>query len=271
MSLIIKDQEGSWVALFPAAIDPKNEYKIVSHPGSTFSGLFFNEYIRSESLSRILDCVIAKYRELGFKELVIRPVPTHYRQVPIEDDYYAIYKAGSSVEFCRPSCAISLTDWGRLKSTKGRKSSLNKALRSGLSIDRGIENLSKFWDILVTSLERDYGARPTHSIDEILDLFSRFPDKIELVSAIHDGKIVAGVLLFKDGRVCHTQYIASTIEGRNFAALDLIIHHTVKLAKDERRAFFDFGTSQITNTEIDETLYFFKQSFGALSFCHWAF
>lgn len=269
-SISIYDQ-GRWVASLPAAVDLKNPTKVVSHPGATFGGVYFHKDIRGKDQLDLLHQCLNYYRGLGFKELSLRPVPTFYRREPVEDDFFGIYQNGGKIEFCRPTSTISLQQWGPLSVTKGRKSSRNKAALAGVEIRRGFEFLDPFWITLVNNLKLIHQATPVHSIDEMKDLINRFPESLELFVALKDSEVLAGALCFSHTKVFHTQYMSNTTLGRKISALDFVIYQAISFAKDKNMSYFDFGTSQCMDGSIDEDLYFYKQSFGAGSFCHWAF
>ncbi len=264
-------ENGRWVASFPAAVDLKNPLKIISYPGATFGGLYFHKDLRGKGQVDLLHQCLNYYKELGFKELSIRPVPTFYRTEPCEDDYPAIYINGGKIEFSRLSSTIPLHQWGSLALTKGRKSSRNKASQAGVEIVRGFEYLDPFWISLVENLKNMHQARPVHSLDEIKDLLIRLPENLELFVALKDSKVLAGALCFSHTKVLHTQYMSNTTLGRQLSALDAVIYAAISCARDKKLSYFDFGTSEGMNGTLDEDLYFYKQSFGAGSFCQWAF
>jgi hypothetical protein len=269
-SLAVFD-EGNWIAALPAAIDLKDSKRIVSHPGATFGGLYFHKDLRGKEHEVVLKACLSHYRELGFSEVLIKPVPTFYRAEPIEDDYYGIYKNGGQIEFCRPTCTIPLHEWGSLTLTKGRKSSSNKATAAGVKVVRGFDNLDLFWVTLENNLRNLHQASPVHSLVEMKELLIRFPNSMELFVALKDSQVLAGALCFIHKKVFHTQYMSNTTQGRDVSALDNIIHVAINYAREKNLAYFDFGTSQGQDSSIDDALYFYKQSFGAGSFCQWAF
>jgi len=264
-------EQGKWIASFPVAVDLKNSSRIVSHPGATFGGIYFHKDLRGREHEDVLKECLNYYRNLGFKELSVRPIPTFYRAEPIEDDYYGIYKNGGQIEFCRPTCTIPLHEWGSLTLSKGRKSSRNKASAAGVKIVCGLENLDSFWVTLENNLRDLHQASPVHSLSEMKDLLGRFPDSMKLFVAQKDTDILAGALCFVHNKVLHTQYMSNTTQGRDISALDSIIHVAINYAKEKHLAYFDFGTSQGPDGSVDDSLYFYKQSFGAGSFCQWAF
>lgn len=64
------------------------------------------------------------------------------------------------------------------KYSKGRKWSINKAKKESLEVFES-DDYESFWLILSEVLE-GHGAKPTHSIDEIISLHSLFSNNIKL-------------------------------------------------------------------------------------------
>ena len=94
-------------------------------------------------------------------------------------------------------------------------------------------------------------------------LVERCPDAIRLYAAYRGERMLAGVVVYETPRVTHAQYIASTAEGRDAAALDAILDH---LLNDVYRdtAYFDFGIStEDEGRSLNEGLIANKESYGA--------
>jgi lipid II:glycine glycyltransferase (peptidoglycan interpeptide bridge formation enzyme) len=220
---------------------------------------------------RIFDQIQLFFREAGYSELIVRPVPTFYRLDPIEDDIHALTRIGARIESTKPSCSLSLENWGSLKLSKGRKSSRKKAQLAGVTILDGFQYLPEFWQLLENNLKERHQVRPVHSLKEFEGLILKFPDEIRLTIAVLNGECVAGAIYFIYPRVVHTQYLSSNEKGREVSALDAIIFEGIDFARKRKVSWFDFGTNHTPEGSIDEKLFFYKQSFGAGSFNQWSF
>src|ERR1700730_17163182 len=53
-SLIVTDDDGSWLGVFPSAVDNADSSQIISHPGITYGGLVHNGKLISESMLEAL-------------------------------------------------------------------------------------------------------------------------------------------------------------------------------------------------------------------------
>lgn len=100
-------------------------------------------------------------------------------------------------------------------------------------------------------------------------LCSIFPRNIKCVVGIHDGELVAGVILFQHGKVVHTQYIASKQQSPDTSALEMVIEHSLNQSKAGGMRYFDFGTSNEPDSGLlNDGLHWFKSKFGAGSVQH---
>jgi lipid II:glycine glycyltransferase (peptidoglycan interpeptide bridge formation enzyme) len=97
----------------------------------------------------------------------------------------------------------------------------------------------------------------------------RFPQNIKLyVTKNSDNKVIAGTLLFITDMVIHSQYIASSDEGREKGALDMLFNYLIK-ENNGTHKYFDFGISSIEGGNIlNEGLIFQKEGFGGRGVCY---
>lgn len=259
-SLVIEDQ-GKWVGLFPAALDPDDPSCVISHPGITYGGVLHQGKLRGERMIQALSVICRYYRSQGYIELLYKAVPSFYHRVPAQDDLYAFFRLGATRYRCDLSCTIDLNH--SIDVSERRRRSLKKAIKAGLEIVEGMENLSALWVTLTENLERKHGAKPVHKLQEISALANKFPDQIRCVCAYASGEIVAGVLLFITYTSHHAQYIASSLHGYKVSALDLVFHHCIEKAMAEGKRWFDFGTSnESQGMVLNNGLYNFKSEFG---------
>jgi hypothetical protein len=249
------------VGVFPAAVDPSDHRRIVSHPGITFGGLVHNGELVGAASGAAFGALRAAYAEKGFTSLCYKAVPHIYHQTPSADDVYALVQLGGRLVRCELSCAIDLSN-RRTRSTR-RKRGEQKAERRGVVVISGVERLPELWPVVEENLAAKLGAPPTHTLDEMRLLVSLFPESIEVVTADLEGTVVAGVILFKSPRVVHAQYIAANDAGRAVAALDAVLESSIDHATSSGVWFFDFGTStEPGGQRLNATLYKFKSEFG---------
>jgi lipid II:glycine glycyltransferase (peptidoglycan interpeptide bridge formation enzyme) len=106
----------------------------------------------------------------------------------------------------------------------------------------------------------------------MLILRDRFPRDIALWLG-RDGaqtEVLAGCWLFMNsGKAWHTQYIASTQEGRDRCATHLLFDKVIQEALERGVGFLSFGCStEDEGRRVNRGLFEFKAGFGAGAVCH---
>jgi len=266
-SVVIEDKDGCLLGLFPAATHPDNDKTIVSHPGITYGGIVHNGRLCGEKMIQAFEALIDYYRASGFAVMQYKAIPSIYHQIPSNDDSYALFRLNARRYRCDLSATIDLLNPGKISNR--RKRGLAKAKKNGLVIQRGVQYIEQLWVVLSDNLERKHQLKPVHIIAEIKDLQSRFPENIQVVVALKDKQVVAGVILFVEKMVEHAQYIASSELGYQYAALDLIFMSCIEVAKNNQKRYFDFGNSNEKQGQyLNSGLHQFKHEFGAGSVVH---
>ncbi len=262
LSLILEDRRGSIVGVFPAAIDPLWEERVVSHPGLTYGGIVHTGSLQGNLMLEALQTIVEAYRAAGLRFLRYRAVPYIYHRVASADDLYALFRLGGVRYRCDLSTTIDLTR--RPRPSKLRRRSLNKALRSGVQIKSGACHLKPFWPVLEVNLATKHRTHPVHTLGEITRLHSMFPKQIECVVGTKKDEVIAGVVLFCTHQVVHAQYIGSSALGQELAAPTAVLEHAIEISKEWGAQYFDFGIStEDEGRVLNAGLQKFKGSFGA--------
>ena len=252
-------------AVLPAALDPGDPSRVVSHPGATYGGLVHDGRLNGERALGALRDVCAHYAERGLTALRYKPVPHIYQRSPSGDDVWALYELGAARVSCLLGCAIDLT--ARREPSSRRARSLATAGRSGLELSEDATHLAAYWSLLEERLVERFGAAPVHRLDEIEELRGRFPRAIRPVVALLDGEVVAGTVLFATATVVKTQYLAASEAGARVSALDAVIERCIESARDGGARWFDFGTSAGEGGRgLSDGLYRYKAEFGGGGF-----
>ncbi len=265
-SLLLTDDRGALRAVLPAARDPHDPRRVISHPGVTFGGLLHDGRIYPEEVREALAAAFAHYRQKGVARIRYKPVPHIYHRSPSGDDVWALDALGATRVGCALSCAIDLAS--RRSPTARRERSLRKA--RGAGINAGTDPaLADFWPVLEATLQRRHVARPVHTLEEIELLRARFPDSVGLVTGRLAGDVVAGIVLFRTPRVAHVQYMAASESGMRNGALDAVVERCIALARADGVRYFDFGTSMVDGGhELQTGLHRFKAEFGGGGVIH---
>lgn len=261
-SLIFFDEKGRIAALLPANI---KESVCYSHQGLTFGGFLLADKTSTQAVITLFDVLHQFLKQSSVSRLVYKPCPHFYHTLPAQEDLYALFLKHARLIRRDVSSVIDLQQ--PIKYSKGRKWSVKRAKNSEIQVLEK-NDLSEYWSLLSSTLERQHKARPVHTLEEMQGLRSSFPGNIRLFVAEKGGKVLAGTLLFVNRDVAHTQYLANSDAGRDIGALDLVLDH---LITDEFRAFryFSFGIStEEEGRYLNEGLIAQKEGFGARAVVH---
>ncbi|MBE1161908.1 GNAT family N-acetyltransferase [Dyella acidiphila] len=260
-SLMI-ERAGELLAVFPASI---KDGVASSHGGLTYAGLISTPALRTEWTLEVLERIGQHYRALGMQRLVYKAVPHVFHSYPAEEDLYALHRLGATLTRRDVSSVVALR--APLPFNDGRRRAVGKARRAGMQI-RANGDLQAFHALLSSVLDERYGVAPTHSLEELHLLQSRFPAQIVLYEARREDAMLAGVLVYDFGHAVHTQYLAASEEGRQDNALNLLLAELVEQVYADRQ-YFSFGISTEREGQVlNGGLITQKEHFGARAVVH---
>ncbi len=266
-SVFVKNDKQEVLGVLPAAIDPSNQVRVVSHPGITFGGLLHDGNLAGDIMIEAIECLRSYYLTLGMETVSYKAVPYIYHRRPASDDLYALFRLNAVRTRCDLSSTIDLANQGVLGSR--RKRSLTKSRKAGVEVVRGADFADELWEVITDNLERKLGEKPVHSVEEIKYLSSLFPENIKFIVGRLNGQTIAGITLFCSDSVVRAQYIASSPAGYEVSALDTIFEYAINEARNHGRRYFDFGTSNRNEGRyLSQSLYQFKSEFGGGGVAH---
>ncbi len=264
-SLMFEDK-GKLIACVPANIDRERKL-VVSHGGLTYGGVLMSEKTTTTQVLEVFRLAVEYYKhEYGAERWLYKPIPYIYCSYPAQEDLYALFRMGAVLE---SRCVSStIVPKAGIPFYIDRARGQRKAERLGLKIFETNE-IDAFWNILHDVLLSNHGVAPVHTSSELNVLMSRFPQNIRLFVVKNNcDQIVAGSLVFDMGRIVHTQYMASSEEGKRKGALDFLIHYLVTSVFADRE-YFDFGISTENGGRyLNEGLIFQKEGFGGRAVCY---
>ncbi|RYC30017.1 GNAT family N-acetyltransferase [Lichenibacterium minor] len=254
-SLMILDGKGDILSLLPAAIDGT---VVSSHPGLTYGGFIIDHRMTMANMINVFDAAMKHFRDANISRFLYKAIPSCYHRKPSDEDLYCLFRAGARLVRQDVSSIVDLQD--SLPWSKGKKHSLSKARRAGLTVSESTD-VADFLDCLSEALAR-HGAKPVHSAAEVELLMTRFPGHIKLLSAKHGDSALAYVLAFDCGQAVHTQYMAARPAGREVGALDLIVS-TMQSVFYRGMKYMSFGIStEQGGQKLNEGLISQKEMFG---------
>lgn len=254
-------KKGKIVAMLPANVT--EDGVLHSHQGLTYGGWILpKSHIDGEDLLNIFTEAISVWKELGITGLDYKPLPYIYALRPSQEDIYALFRLGAEISEANLSMAIDYRSPGEYN--KLRKRSLAKTLEWMDKVEE-LEDLEEFYAVLTECLTDRYEASPVHTLDELRKLREAFPKHIRFfgLRTNSDAKMAAVVCIYDTGLVAHTQYIATTKEGREQNLLTPLFTYLINTEFADRR-YFDFGTSNgDAGRYLNTGLLRQKASFGA--------
>lgn len=246
----------------PIAVLPANRAgdSLVTHGGLTFGGLLASARCRLGEIQEMFARVVDHMRSNGLKRLVYRTIPHIYQQSPGDEDVYALEQLGARVCDTKVSCAMKIGCGPGFRASRRRE--VTRARNAEVVVSQSDE-IAPFMGVLNECLTDRYATTPVHSLEEMSLLHARFPENIQAWTAKINGRIAAGLMLYRDCPCTRVQYAASTAEGRACSALDLIYHHIIRNVLSAG-SWLDLGASMRPGDGLlNESLMFYKESLGS--------
>jgi len=265
-SLTFRDN-GRLIAVWPAAAGGQGE--VVSHPGAVHGGLVASDKL--VRAGRVEEVVVEALRSwsVDFDRYVHKTVPHALVPVVEETSEYWLRRNGATTTRCDLWNVLSLNSTARRGS--GIKDNLRIARKAGLRAARLTSvDVDDFYQLLASCLDERHDATPVHSEMEVADLQHRLGDRQTLWGARNaEGNLLAATWVFHYTNASHTQYIASTSDGRRQGAPAAVIAAAVDHCRERGDQYLSFGASTTeAGRVLNAGLFRFKAGFGAAGLLH---
>lgn len=238
-------QEEELVAVMPANILDNN---LFTHQGLTYGGLIIISSLRISKFLSLFYHLMIYLQEQKIKNLYYKCVPSLYHKKVNETEQFVLNIIGATLKKVDTNFILDYSS--KFNFQERRHRSIKKAQKAGIEI-KYHTNFEPYWnDVLSPHLKEKYNTKPVHSLQEIELLYSRFPEKILQCDAIYNGETIAGATVYIFGNVAHTQYIASSITGRDTGAIDYLFFDMIK-EKFNQLKYFSFGTANNTGNDLN--------------------
>lgn len=240
-----------------------NEF--ITSPNSTYGGFIFKKHPNFNTICSVFESLHSYLIIAGVTNVSYSPSPFIYHRNPFHLDVYYIR---SNTRFTINNSVSSTLDIvnEKPKFSKRKMRNLRRSkLIESLTFEEGCVNLQSFWRLLTANLKEKHNSSPVHKYLEIKSLFELFPDNISLHVAKVRGDIQAGVILFKTRTTWHCQYIANNQFARSWGLLDCLLERLINMCTVR---YFNFGSSNERNGNLNLGLYTYKNEFGAGSILH---
>lgn len=255
-------KDNQLIALMPANIVDST---LFSHQGLTFGSIVIDDNVSTLTNIEIFECLIDYLKDQAISSLIYKTIPHLYHETPIEIDKYLLFKYGATVHKVELTTTISLSNPKKI--SQRRKRCITKANKNNLLFKQS-NDWRCFWKVLKYRLEKSHNTSPTHSLREIVQLNSKFPENIKLFAGYNTDKLICGAVIYEYENIVHTQYISSSDLGYELHALDGLFDYLIKLYS-ARKKYFDFGISTENHGKhLNTGLLKFKEEFGGSNYNH---
>lgn len=235
---LIAARKGKPTAILPANIDSEGTFR--SHQGLTYGGwLTPISHFDGTDMLELFQAWTKWCRENGNHTIIYKAVPHIYHRIPAEEDLYALFRFGATIETINLSTVIDMREIPTFNTQQKRHLKKASAIHPWI---RETDKAAEFMPILKECLKDRHDAAPVHSEAELQLLKDRFPQGIRMFLAGTETQPAAAVCIYDTNSVAHCQYIATSEEGRQNGILTYLFHHLIHNVFADR-LYFDFGTS----------------------------
>lgn len=254
------------LAVFPAAnLRVEAAALLRSHPGASFGGLVTLSKTALRDLENIINHLLAYSRNRRYAAIELTLPPHIYFSHASQELEFLLYRAGFRYHQRELTHFLDLRSFNQNFSENfsaefNRK--IRRARQLGVTV-RECDDFSLFYHILEKNLQNKHKTSPVHTLEELLDLRQRLPERVRLFAAYVHDKMVAGILLFIcNARAALAFYISQLAEYQQYRPVNLLCYETAQWCAGQELVYFDFGTSTLRG-EINWGLVDFRQAAGA--------
>lgn len=264
-SLIFREGNTVLGVLTACLIESNGTVTLVSHKGASFGGFVYRKDLSLKQAFDLTESLLQFCSKNKFSRIVITQSPVIYQRTYNNYIDFAFMRNGF-MYLKREVSSISALDVPEnevLTLFKPEtRTAVRKAEKSGVQV-RISEDYDRYYDILKNNLSLRHNVNPAHSLEEIRELHRLFPDKIYLLGAYLDDKLIAGIINFECNELASLLfYISHDQEYQSYRAVNLLFYDIMKRSITRKFKYLDFGLFTV-NMEPNWGLGRFKENFGA--------
>lgn len=260
VNLAIRD-EGRLAAVITGgrlADGPGSLFK--SPVGASFGGFVFSDDCDLETMERIIEGFGRKVRDMGFDGADLTLAPICYSPNEHQSLGFLLTSAGYSLTLREATFVVPIDRTRDQRWHPALARSLRKAKKSGLNV-REAARLEDFYSVLLENLGGK-DVSPTHTLDELRNLFALFPDKLVLFEAVFGDRVVGGCLLILcNDRVALAFYICRDPARGDLRIAEAVLGHAIEWLGSAGYKYLDLGTVS-RDGRPDRGLIRFKSKFS---------
>lgn len=242
---------------------------VTSYSGTTFAGPIVDRTAKLEVTEIVLDTMLSYY-EGKYREIKIKKIPEYYTAQPFHLIDYALLRRGyvygmsalaNIICIDRLSCEDDILALFYAK----RRNQIRKVVKNEkflFSINDDIRE--DVWINLNENLRNKFGAKTTHTLEEIRELKRRCPDYIKAYYVdTEKGEYAAFAICFLFKNVFHTQYLDVNYDYAGQYPNLLLIFKLIQTARKMGYRYFSFGAStESSGAILNRGLYSYKAEYG---------
>jgi predicted N-acyltransferase len=263
-------EQNRLVALLPGGLSGS----VFESPVGASYGSFVTRDISTATALALVEAFESYVRARGITDVYLTSPPVIYQPRLTQNLDFALLYRGYQFQRHYISHAIDLTldepVFQRFQATARKH--IRRTLRENttLSVEH-VEDLTtglrEFYPILLENKAK-YNARPTHTLEELLELNSLLPQLMKLFLVRQNGEAIAGSLIFvANARVALIFYHMLRYEAQALRPIYLLMDRVTAWATEHGFQFVDIGVSQDTSDENPMTpalsLIRFKEKFDS--------
>ncbi len=259
-------QDAKPVALFPA-VDHKADgiRTLHSHRGSSYGGLVQPAGQGVEMNMKIVRALNEYAGREGFDRIIMTLPPDIYNRQLNNYLEFSCFRQGYTYLKREISSVLKLEDHidkNVAKFKSSNRTAFRRGEKQGVSV-RISDDYAAFYDILRNNLKIRHGVEPTHTLEELLNLKQRYPDRIRLYGAYLDRTMIAGIVMFDaNPQVTLAFYISHNEQYQEYRGVNVLFKDVIEDCIRRGFLYLDYGIFTV-NMEPNYGLARFKESFGA--------
>ncbi len=236
-SLMIYKNE-SLLALFPAN---RVNNVVYSHQGLTYGDLIYLDILDFNTRQTICKMLLDHLSRHHIKSIIIKTLPEFYHSDLFSKT--SCFQSIKKVSVIKKNRVLAIDYNGNFKIHKTKVKRYKKIESSGFNIRQNESEFEVFWNsILIPRLKEKHNSQPVHSLSEILFLHHKFENEIIQYTIYQEDELLAGITIFKKGKVVKSQYGMASVNGEKLNALDMLFVYLIYKCQDEGIEYFSMGT-----------------------------
>lgn len=234
-----------------------------SHPGSSAGGLVYHKKMTVRELLIMLETAIAYYQQQGYSRLEWRLAESLFSYPTDGELLYLLWHRGFQLITREISSCVNLNNennWLQMgrKKNPGTIRSLKK---TGITV-QVVEDPETIYPLIENNLQNRYQKKPTHSLPELSDLKSKYPQRIHFWTVQQANlKMATVVVLMVNQYAVHDFYIAQDYYYAKLNVMPLLFYEMFRHYQNLGFHWFNFGISS-RHDQIKWGILEFKEHMG---------